>query len=170
MFSEKNNRMSAIKVEVTPVADSDFEELADLRVAAMRESLERVGRFDPVRARARLRSSFKPEHTGFIAFEGARVGFYAVIPSPEGLRLDHLYVHPDFQNRGIGRAVLQMILAEADARGVAVLVGALKESASNRFYQRHGFALVSESEWDNYYLRPAAAVPGKSTAGILPKQ
>ena len=162
--------MPAMKVEVAPVADSDFEELADLRVAAMRESLERVGRFDPLRARERLRSSFKPEHTRFIAFEGTRVGFYAVIPSPEGLRLDHLYVHPDFQNRGIGRAVLQMILAEADAGGFAVSVGALKESASNRFYQRHGFVLVSESEWDNYYIRPASSAPGKSIAGVMPKQ
>jgi GNAT superfamily N-acetyltransferase len=145
-----------MKVGFTSVADADFEELADMRVAAMRESLERLGRFDPVRARERLRSSFRPEHTRFIEFEGAKVGFYALSPSPEGLRLDHLYVHPRYQNRGIGGVVLRTICAEADQRGLAVLVGALKESASNRFYQRHGFAMASESEWDNYYVRPAA--------------
>jgi len=38
---------------------------------------------------------------------------------------------------------------------MAVQVGALKESASNRFYQRHGFVLESEGEWDNYYVRPS---------------
>jgi len=145
------------KVELTSVSHSDFEELADLRVAAMKESLERVGRFDAMRARERLRSTFSPEHTRFIVVEGEKVGFYAARPSPEGLRLDHLYIHPEVQSRGIGSHVLKSILAEADESGVTVLVGALKESASNRFYQRHGFAIASEGEWDNYYVRPNSA-------------
>src|SRR5688572_33423761 len=111
------------KFQISPVVESDFEELAELRIASMRESLERVGRFDPMRARERLRSTFSPEHTRFIECNGARVGFYAVRPSPEGMRLDHLHVHPNFQNRGIGGDVLKTILAEADAQGKAVLVG-----------------------------------------------
>jgi ribosomal protein S18 acetylase RimI-like enzyme len=144
-----------------PTTAADFEALADLRVAAMRESLERVGRFDATRARERLRSSFSPEHTRFIVSEDTKVGFYATRPSPEGLRLDHFYIHPTFQNRGIGSAALSLILTDADNRRIPVLVGALKESASNRFYQRHGFVFSGESEWDNYYLRaaPAAATP-----------
>jgi GNAT superfamily N-acetyltransferase len=133
----------AMSITIVPVVATDFEELADFRVAAMRD-------------RERLRSTFSPEHTRFIVFEGARVGFYAARPSPEGLRLDHLYVHPTFQSRGIGGAVLKSILADADSLGVPVLVGALKESASNRFYQRHGFASDSEGEWDNYYVRPVS--------------
>ena len=141
------------------VVASDFDALADFRVAAMRESLERVGRFDPMRARERLRSSFSPEHTLFVVVEDAKVGFYATRPTPEGLQLDHLYVHPDYQGRGIGGIVLRSIISEADKRGIPVLVGALKESASNRFYQRHGFALSKEEDWDNYYVRPASIIP-----------
>jgi len=135
------------------VTDADFDRLADLRVAAMRESLERVGRFNTERARERLRRCFSPEHTRCIVFEGKTVGFYAVLPSPEGLRLDHLYIHPDFQGRGIGGAVLKMIAQEADRDSTPILVGALKESASNQFYQRHGFEKTGESEWDIYYTR-----------------
>jgi GNAT superfamily N-acetyltransferase len=141
-------------VRLMPVADADFDRLADLRVAAMQESLERVGRFNPERARERLRSTFSPEHTRFIIFEEETVGFYAARPSPEGLRLDHLYVHPDFQSRGIGGIVLKKIFEQADQCAMPILVGALKESASNRFYQRHGFAKKAESEWDIYYVRP----------------
>lgn len=149
--------MHALKVSLMPVVDSDFEELADLRLAAMRESLERVGRFDPIRARERLRTNFSPAHTRFMVFEGERIGFFTVRPTAEGMRLDHFYVHPAFQNRGIGGAILKTVFAEADALGLAVFVGALKESASNRFYQRHGFTLVGEGDWDNYYSRPASA-------------
>jgi len=147
---------SPVNVNLTPATEADFEHLADLRVAAMQESLERVGRFDPERARERLRNSFSPAHTRMIVFEEKMVGFYAARPSPEGLQLDHLYIHPQFQGRGIGAVVLQRIFDDADKSGVAVLVGALKESASNRFYQRHGFFEISESEWDIYYIRPAS--------------
>lgn len=143
-------------VTFVEVVSSDFEVLADIRVAAMRESLERVGRFDPTRARERLRSTFSLEHTRFIIFEGTKVGFFAVRPSAEGALLDHLYIHPDYQSRGIGGAVMTSIISDAEKQNVPILVGALKESASNRFYQRHGFTLSSEGDWDNYYVRPSS--------------
>jgi ribosomal protein S18 acetylase RimI-like enzyme len=146
--------MNPIHIELAPVAEGDFEELAGLRIAAMRESLERVGRFDPERARERLRSSFVPECARFVVLAGERIGFLATQDGPDGVQLDHLYIHPGYQSRGIGSAVLKQVLAAADERRMAVLVGALKESASNRFYERHGFVLVSEGEWDNYYVRP----------------
>ena len=41
----------------------DFEALLGLRVAVMRESLERIGRFDPKRARERFAATFKPQQT-----------------------------------------------------------------------------------------------------------
>ncbi len=142
------------EIRLLPATDADFDRLADLRVAAMRESLVHVGRFNPERARERLRSTFSPEHTRVIIFQESTVGFYAARPSPEGLRLDHLYIHPDFQGRGIGGAVLKKIIEEAERDATPILVGALKESASNRFYQRYGFVTTSESEWDIYYIRP----------------
>ena len=46
-----------------PVADGDFEALLALRITTMRESLERLGRFDAVRARERFRSTFRPQYT-----------------------------------------------------------------------------------------------------------
>jgi hypothetical protein len=45
---------------------SDAEALAAIRVEAMRESLERIGRFDPQRARERFLSAFSPTHTRHI--------------------------------------------------------------------------------------------------------
>lgn len=85
------------RISFAPVSQDDFEELLALRIAAMRESLEAVGRFNPERARERLRKSFYPEHTAFIAFDGQRIGFYTFRPADGGgFQLDHLYVHPTF--------------------------------------------------------------------------
>ena len=134
---------------------SDAEALVALRILAMRESLERIGRFDPVRSRERFLPAFAPEFTRHILVDGDRAGFVVVKPAGDGLLLDHLYIDPRFQNRRVGASVLATVFAEADARGVQLRVGALRGSDSNRFYLRHGFKLVKEEEWDNYYVRSA---------------
>ena len=146
--------MSPQAITFCPVTLNDFDALVTLRIAAMRESLERVGRFDPERARVRLQNSFYPEHTQFILWEGERIGFYTFRPLSDGFHLDHLYVHPAHQLRGVGSFVMQHLIAQADAAQQSIHVGALRGSTSNRFYQRHGFVPVREEEWDIYYVRP----------------
>ena len=128
-----------------------------IRIAAMRESLERIGRFDPQRARDRFLSGFDPARTRHVLLDGQRVGFFAVRPQDDGLLLDHLYVAPQAQGRGVGAAVMAGVLADADARGLPVRVGALRGSDANRFYVRCGFELVEQGEWDNLYRRAARA-------------
>lgn len=136
-----------------PAEAADAEALASIRVEAMQESLERVGRFDPQRARSRFLGSFSPNHTFHILLLGEKVGFYVVKQEANGLLLDHLYVKPNHQGKGIGTAVLADVFALADQAGVSVRVGALKESDSNHFYAKHGFVLVEQAEFDNYYVR-----------------
>jgi len=145
-------------IQLSPVTTEDAPALADLRVEAMRESLEAIGRFDPLRARARFLASFTQEDTQAILADGERVGFVVIRHLPDHILLDHLYILPAHQGRGIGAQVLQMLFALADSAGLPVRVGALKGSRSNAFYQRHGFVLVESAEWDNYYQRPPAAL------------
>ena len=133
----------------------DFEALVAIRIEAMRESLERIGRFDPVRARERFLAGFEPEHTRHIVAHGQHVGFVVTKPTAGALHLDHLYILPTWQGQGFGSSVLQQVFSEADAMGLPIRVGALRESASNRFYLRHGFELVEQAEFDNYYIRAA---------------
>ncbi len=134
----------------------DFERLVTIRIAAMRASLEAVGRFDPDRARERLRKSFFPEFTQIIIADSQSIGFYTLRPVEDGLHLDHFYIHPDWQSQGIGSQVLRSLLTKADAEQVAVHLGALRDSPSNRFYQRHGFTVTGEDEWDVYFVRNPA--------------
>ncbi|MFO1312061.1 MAG: GNAT family N-acetyltransferase [Burkholderiales bacterium] len=129
--------------------------LADLRVAAMRESLESAGRFDPERARARFLDAFDPSCTREILDDGTRVGLIVVRHASDHVLLDHLYILPSAQGRGIGSDVVGLVIAEADVTGKPLRVGALKESRSNEFYRRHGFVPRRSSECDHHYERPA---------------
>jgi len=74
--------------------ESDAEALANLRVAAMRESLEHIGRFDPVWARERLLSSFDAAATRHVVADGVSIGFFVVQTTLGELLLDHLYRPP----------------------------------------------------------------------------
>lgn len=76
---------------LVPAQQSDVDNLVAIRIEAMRESLERVGRFDPVRARERFLSGFEARSTRYIEVSGERVGFVVVKHHPNELLLDHLY-------------------------------------------------------------------------------
>ena len=144
----------AASLSFAPAGDDDFDALLTLRMLAMHESLQRLGRFDPQRARERLSRAFEPRHTRHILQAGERMGFVVVLPEPGQWVLDHLYIAPAAQRRGIGSWVLAQVLAEADSQRVPVAVTALRLSDANRFYQRHGFVLQSQQAWDLHYVRP----------------
>ena len=160
-----------------PVTEADFEALLLLRLATMRDSLERLGRFDAVRARERFRSTFRPQYPRRIGvgmgmgmgmqmhmdmdigsgMGSAPAGCVATWPEAGMIRLEHFYIEAAHQGRGLGSAVVDSLLREPAHAGKAFIVGALRGSAANRFYVRHGFVQRAESEWDIEYLRPASA-------------
>ena len=69
------------------------------------------------------------------------------------MHLVHLYVLPEHQGKGIGALVLRWVLERAASLRLAVRVTALRDRA-NRFYQRHGFVLMSQEPFDNHYRLP----------------
>ena len=141
------------QLSFAPCTADDFETMLAMRLESMRESLERLGRYNPERSRERLGRSFYPELSEFILWEGERIGFYTFRPAADGFHLEHLYLLPPHQSHGIGSSVLSRLTKQADEAVMPIFLGALKESAANRFYQRHGFEKDTESEWDNYYVR-----------------
>ena len=158
-----------------PATEADFPALVTLRIVAMRESLERIGRFDPERAARRFRSTFRPDDTRLIRVADAMAGCVAWCPRDEAVRIEHFYLAPAFQRRGLGAAVLRRVFAEdgaAPARVTRFRVAALRDSDANRFYARHGFVPLSQGESDVEYEReywhecepaPAAAAPTVAT-------
>lgn len=138
-----------MRIEIAHEQDGDA--LAELRVLAMQKSLEELGRFDQKRARQRFLENFQPEKTQKILVDEELVGFYVVTEFASYFYIDHLYVDPRHQGKKIGSAVLTKIIADGRRVDKPVKLGALKGSASNRFYKSHGFIQVDEGEYDNYY-------------------
>jgi GNAT superfamily N-acetyltransferase len=137
-----------------PAHEADFERLFEIRLLAMRPSLERIGRFDTERARVRFRNAFRPEHTRLILDPGGQlIGCVAFGPHDGALLLEHFYLVPEAQGGGIGSAILQRLLDEADASAKAIRLDVLRESDARRFYERHGFVETHRDQFDIYLER-----------------
>lgn len=121
--------------------------MAELRATVMRDDLDRVGRWDPVRARQRFLDGFDPARTWVIDINAAAVGLIAVRPEPDAQWIEHFYLEPEFHGRGIGAAVLAHVMAaHRDHRPFRLIV--LQGSAARRLYERHGFVHEREDSID----------------------
>ncbi|MFJ4438469.1 GNAT family N-acetyltransferase [Streptomyces sp. NPDC088923] len=137
---------------------ADLDALVEIRAEVMRPDLERLGRYDARRVRQRLRDSFSPVHTSAIVYAGALAGCVTLRPAEAGgYWLEHFYLAPRHQGRGLGGAVLRSLLGRADGQPVRLHV--LRGSAAQRFYARHGFLVEDEGPVDVLMVRPAGGAP-----------
>ncbi|MFE1982965.1 MULTISPECIES: GNAT family N-acetyltransferase [Streptomyces] len=136
---------------------ADVEVIAELRATVMRPDLERLGRFDERRVRRRLRESFSPGHTSVVIVGGDFAGCVTLRPAEDGLWLEHFYLVPDLQGRGLGSAVLRALLDRTDTDGLPVRLNVLQGSAARRLYERHGFTVEVQDPIDVFMVRRPGA-------------
>ncbi|MFF7485381.1 GNAT family N-acetyltransferase [Streptomyces luteogriseus] len=138
--------------------------MAELRAVVMRPDLERLGRYDEHRVRQRLRDGFSPRHTSIIESAGAFAGGIALRPSGDCLWLEHFYLTPALQGRGLGSAVLRTVLHGPDTSGDPVRLNVLQGSPARRLYERHGFTVETQDSVDVFMVRrPQAGRRGEGT-------
>lgn len=130
---------------------TDAKRLAALRVNAMRPSLEAAGRFNQERARRRFLDSFVPNDTTLVFSGKQLLGFFEVRDRGDHLHIDHFYIAPSEQGRGLGSMILQWFLRDAAERDLPVRLMALKGSPANGFYRLHGFEVMRQEEFDTHY-------------------
>ncbi|MFF8013501.1 GNAT family N-acetyltransferase [Streptomyces sp. NPDC007929] len=148
-----------------PARPADVEAIAELRAVVMRPDLERLGIYDEHRVRQRLRDGFSPRHTSIIVSDGTFAGSVTLRPSDNGHWLEHFYLTPALQGRGLGSAVLRALLTGTDASGDLVRLNVLAGSPARRLYERHGFTVEARDAIDVFMLRrPETGRPTEATA------
>jgi len=138
---------------LAPSSPADAPWMAELRALVLRADLERLGRWDPVRVRRRFLAAFDSAHTSVIRIDGENVGLVAVRPEADALWIEHFYLMPQHQGRGLGGAVLREVLAtRGDSRPFRLNV--LQGSPARALYERHGFVVEREDPIDVYLQAP----------------
>lgn len=144
-------------------ADRDW--LYALLRASMRDYVVQTwGDWDEAFQHPRFDDRFTTVDQQIVVVDGADVGVLIVHHEATRLVLEEIQLHPEYQSRGIGTAVLRDLLTEAAVATVPVELQVLKVNPARGLYERLGFAVVGET--DTHHLmsaRPTAEHPSDRT-------
>jgi GNAT superfamily N-acetyltransferase len=130
-----------------PASADDAQWIADLKAVAMRPDLERLGLWNRDWARQRFLDTYVPANTAVIEVDDKPVESIAVRPEADAQWIEHFYLDPAVQGRGIGGQVLQhMIDTHRDTRPFRLALD--RGSAARRLYERVGFTYLYDDSND----------------------
>ncbi|RZA29395.1 MAG: N-acetyltransferase [Lysobacteraceae bacterium] len=90
-----------------------------------------------------------------LTHEGSPVGLLKLRREAEAWEIVQIQLGHRLQGHGIGRALLEEVLADAAIAGVEVRLSVLKANPARRLYERLGFRTVGEDAHE-YFMRRAA--------------
>ena len=85
--------------------------------------------------------------------DGKPVGLLKVSRDRPQWNLIQIQLVPELQGQGLGADLLSEVTSEADAANVPVTLSVLKSNPARALYERFGFAVVGESEFEFDMLR-----------------
>jgi len=131
--------------------DHDQRWLDQLRRSVYRDLfVATFGSWDEARHVRHTSECWSAGHISIIEVEGERVGMVQLFEEAGCVEIGELQIQPSHQGRGIGGRVLSDIVKQAHKRGKSVALSvALKNDDAYRFYQRHGFRQVAETDTHN---------------------
>ena len=140
-----------------PATTADHDFVHELLVTTSKDSVEQTwGWTDEIRQLIDqdFERWFNPPESGqIVQVDGQDIGYIKVADHEDGVLLDMVLIDPNFQNRGLGTALIAPVVEAARARGEAVVLQVLKVNPSKRLYERLGFVVTDELP--NHYLMRA---------------
>lgn len=149
----------AAEVEIAPIADEEFEELAPLIGAYQR--FYKVERIDDGRNRNFFRRFLAPSEDGLLLGarrEGRLVGYaclywhFSSLEATECVLMNDLYVDESARGQGVGRALIEASAEVARERGAPFVEWSTAPDnyTAQRLYDSTG---AERTEWFSYELR-----------------
>jgi ribosomal protein S18 acetylase RimI-like enzyme len=143
-----------------PETEADVEFLAALYASTRAEEMQMVDWSDEVKT-AFLRSQFDAQSEHYkqhysaaeywvIEHDGVPAGRLYLHYQPKDLRIVDIALMPEYRRRGIGRAILSQLLADAQASGRNVSLHVERNNPALALYYDLGFKEISE--YGYYYL------------------
>ena len=141
--------MEELSIRKAHASDSEF--VFNVKKAAFREYVEQVWGWDDKYQRERHNREFASHDLRIIQFRGTDVGFLIMSRTSDTLKVNQIYILPEYQGKGIGSACLTRIIDDASREQKSVALKVLKVNTRGiALYQRLGFTIVGE---DSIYFQ-----------------
>jgi ribosomal protein S18 acetylase RimI-like enzyme len=114
--------------------------------------------WDEAAQRAIMLEKWRAKRFFRITQDEKTVGTIAIDEDERGIHISEFYIAPQFQRRGIGSAVLEPILREAEQGGKTAHLECLRWNPAVALYLRHGLRIVRETE--THYVMERTPPPG----------
>ncbi|WP_367882273.1 GNAT family N-acetyltransferase [Rathayibacter oskolensis] len=126
----------------------------------MRPDLERLERYDAQRVRRRFLDGYRPERTRVIELDGEAVGCIAARVEDDAVWIEHFYLDPSVQGRGIGGAVLAQVLREEALGDRPFRLDVLRGAVPGGSTSGTGSATSGRREWDEILVTGGVRLVG----------
>lgn len=149
--------MEEVSLRKADANDSEF--VFAVKKAAYREYVEQVWGWDDNYQRERHNREFASDDFRIVQFRGTDVGFFIISSTSDTLKVNQIFILPEYQGRGIGSACMTRIIDDANLEQRSVVLQVLKVNTRGiALYQRLGFTIVGE---DSIYFQ-MEKLPGLS--------
>jgi ribosomal protein S18 acetylase RimI-like enzyme len=139
-------------IELRKAQTEDMEFLLALRLATMDEHLRAMG-ITCSTENHRERAMLRPDCAHIILVRGESAGMVKFRETANAIELMQLQVLPEYQGKGVGQAVLDGLLEQAESCSRKVVLTVLKKNPALRLYQRNGFVIVGEDDCEFHMER-----------------
>ncbi|MBK5970465.1 MULTISPECIES: GNAT family N-acetyltransferase [Thiorhodovibrio] len=125
----------------------DQAQLFELYRSVMGGYIEQIWGWDSQWQKNDFSEHFDPEQVTVVLREDQAIGYVQVEKHSDELYIRMLLLAPEHQKKGLGANVLKRVISAASKQHLGVKLQVFKINApAKRFYERHGFTVVGETQ------------------------
>jgi GNAT superfamily N-acetyltransferase len=151
-----------MQIALRPALARDFDYCFMLYFDNMKKFNEELN-LDPVTQAASFQRQWHVDEVQIITLGGADIGWLqSTMTRARDRVLGQLFVDGQLQRKGIGTAVINRLIDEANKDRQAMTLGVVKTNPALRLYERMGFHITHEDDRKFYMRREADPIPAQS--------
>ena len=127
----------------------DFDFLFELKKENFKWYVDKIWGWKDDDQKGRLQQDLKEHlpHKRIIMVDNKPVGVYAIHMTDDGdLFINEISILAEYQNKGIGRKILEEQLKENHKRGIRTILQVFKDNPAKKLYEQLGFKVYGETE------------------------
>lgn len=127
----------------------DFDFLFELKKQNFKWYVDKIWGWKDEEQKEKLKQDLQEHlsHKRIILIDNKEVGIYAVHTTENGdLFINEISILKEYQNKGIGRKILEEQLKENQSKGIRTILQVFKDNPAKILYEKLGFKVYGETE------------------------
>lgn len=138
-----------INLRKATTEDSEF--AFETKKAAFRPYVEMVWDWNEMEQRQMHERRFLDQVFQVVQLSGTDIGVLVIVPEPDCIKVNQLFILPQYQGKGIGEACMMKIIEDSKKNNLPIRLRVLKvNKRAASFYHRLGF--VENGETDTHIM------------------